>query len=221
MSGVKRSSGRRSNIYSESKYTNWSEYDPFDLEISTLPDRLKSELKIEIGSVLIPIYVRNLHSEFIHPVSAEDVKKILSKVPSKLLNSLEGIYLLGGTSKQLKASKKHFQYGCYQSRRIYLYAFPRWMLVEYWGTLPKPTTVKEYESMGAKWKQDESGGWWLEFDRLSLRRFYLFDVLLHELGHHTDKRVWSRDNKSAEGYAEWFARDCTRLIRIDSNEKIF
>ncbi len=67
--------------------------------------------------------------------------------------------------------------------------------------------------MGAKWKQDESG-WWLEFDRLSLRRFYLFDVLLHELGHHVDKRVWKRDTISAERYAEWFAQEYARLIKM-------
>ncbi|MGD1941771.1 MAG: hypothetical protein ACFB0G_10705, partial [Leptolyngbyaceae cyanobacterium] len=62
------------------------------------------------------------------------------------------------------------------------------MLKDHWGKHPKPTTIQEYERMGAKWIQDESG-WYLEFDRLSLRRFYLYDVLLHELGHHVDQRL--------------------------------
>lgn len=211
MSGLKRGSSERSNRYTESKYTNWSQYNPFDLEISTLPDDLKCELNIETDTAIVPVYIRNLHTDFIRPVEAEDVKELLSYVPSDFLNSLHGIYLLGGTSKQLRASKKHFRYGCYHCRRIYLYAFPRRMLCEHWGKLPKPTIVEEYKRMGAEWKQNNSS-WWLKFERSSLKRFYLFDVLLHELGHHVDKRVWSRDTESAERYAEWFAREYSRLI---------
>jgi hypothetical protein len=211
MSGLKRGSSERSNRYSESKYTNWSRYNPFDLEISTLPEELKPEINIETGTAIVPVYTRDLHTDFIRPVEVEDVRKLLSSVPSDFLDSLRGIYLLGGTSKQLRASKKHFRYGCYGSGRIYLYAFPRWMLTELWGQLPKPTVVEEYKRMGAQWKQSDSG-WWLEFDRSSLKRFYLFDVLLHELGHHVDKQVWSRDTESAERYAEWFAQEYARLI---------
>lgn len=211
MSGLKRGSSERSNRYSESKYTNWSRYNPFDLEISTLPEELKPEINIEAGAAIVPVYTRDLHPDFIRPVEVKDIRGLLSRVPSDFLNSLRGIYLLGGTSKQLKASKKRFRYGCYESGRIYLYAFPRWMLTELWGQLPKPTIVEEYRRMGAQWKQSDSG-WRLEFDQSSLKRFYLFDVLLHELGHHVDKRVWSRDTESAERYAEWFAQEYARLI---------
>lgn len=216
MSGLKRGSGERSNRYSESKYTNWCRYNPFDLEISALPDDLRSELNIETGTALVPVYKRDLHTDFMRPVEPEDVRDVLCRVPSDFLNSLRGIYLLGGTSKQLRASKKRFRYGCYGYGRIYLYAFPRRMLRERWGRLPKPTIVEEYQRMGAQWKQNDSG-WWLEFDRSSLKRFYLFDVLLHELGHHADKRVWSRDTESAERYAEWFAREYARSIANSSD----
>ena len=212
MSGIKRSGGERSNRYSESKYTNWSRYNPFDLEISSLPEYLNPEASVEKESGLISIYVRDLHPEFIYPVRSEDVKNLFSKVLPSFLNDLHSIYLLGGTSKQLKASKKHFRYGCYESGTIYLYAFPKWMLKEKWGKRPKPTAVEEYERMGAQWKQDKSG-WWLEFDRTSLKRFYLYDVLLHELGHHIDKRVWKRDTASAERYAKWFAQEHARMIQ--------
>jgi hypothetical protein len=211
MSGLKRGSSERSNRYSESKFTNWSRYNPFDLEISTFPEELKPEINIETGAAIVPVYTRDLHTDFIRPVEVEDVRGLLSSVPSDFLNSLRGIYLLGGTSKQLRASKKRFRYGCYESGRIYLYAFPRWMLTEIWGQLPKPTIVEEYRRMGAQWNHSDSG-WQLEFDPSSLKRFYLFDVLLHELGHHVDKRVWSRDTESAERYAEWFAQEYARLI---------
>src|SRR5260221_172325 len=38
------------------------------------------------------------------------------------------------------------------------------------------------------------------FDKESLRRFYLFDVVLHEVGHHVDRHRTSGD---AERYARW------------------
>lgn len=211
MSGMKRSGGERSNLYTESKYTNWSRYNPFDLEISSLSERLRPKCGLEIDSAVISIYIRDLHPEFIHPIQPRDVKELLSKIPANFLNNLHSIYLLGGTTKQLKISKNSFRYGCYGSGIIYLYAFPKWMLKEYWGQRPKPTIVEEYERMGAQWEQDKSG-WWLEFDRTSLRRFYLYDVLLHELGHHVDKRAGLRDTASAERYAEWFAQEYARMI---------
>ena len=215
MSGFKRNSSQRSNRYSESKYTNWTNYDPFSLEISTLPNNLRSESIIEVCSTSVPIYVRPLHSEFMRPFDTKDVKDLLSKLPSSFLKSLNGIYLLGGTAKQLKSSKRCFCYGCYMGRSIYLHAFPKRMLTENWQKLPKPSIVEEYERMGANWKQDKLG-WHLEFDRFSLKRFYLLDVLLHELGHHLDKRVWERDNRSAEGYANWFAQEYARLLTMYS-----
>jgi len=55
-------------------------------------------------------------------------------------------------------------------------------------------------------------GWCVEFTEESLRAFYLLDVLLHELGHHVDERVWSRDVQSAERFAEWFAGERSRLL---------
>jgi hypothetical protein len=42
----------------------------------------------------------------------------------------------------------------------------------------------------------------LQFDSSSLRRFYLYDVLLHEVGHHVDRDHMS---ENAERYASWFA----------------
>jgi hypothetical protein len=219
MSGFKRSGGERSNRYSESKYTNWSRYNPFDLEISALSKNMRSILEIATDSETIPIYARDLHTEFIRPTEVKDVAELLSRVPSDFLKSLRGISLLGGTSKQLRASKKRFQYGCYcnWSSQIYLYAYPRRMMKEYWGHLPKPEIVEEYSRMGAKWKPDCSG-WWLIFDESSIRKFYLFDVLLHEIGHHVDRRSRRRDTTSAERYAEWFAQEYAQSILKPSDD---
>lgn len=150
MSGLKRSGGERSNMYSKSKYTNWSRYNPFDLEISALPENLHSKLNVVTDLGTLPIYVRDLHPEFIRPVEAKDVAELLSRVPSDFLKFLDGIYLLGGTSKQLIASRRYFRYGCYWHSQIYLYAFPCRRMKQYWSHLPKPAIVEDYRRMGAE-----------------------------------------------------------------------
>jgi hypothetical protein len=88
---------------------------------------------------------------------------------------------------------------------------------EYWSHLPKPAIVEEYRRMGAEWKPDHSG-WWLIFNESSIRRFYLYDVLLHELGHYVDKRSQSRSTASAERYAEWFAQEYAQSILKPSDD---
>jgi hypothetical protein len=60
----------------------------------------------------------------------------------------------------------------------------------------------------------ETGGrWFLQFTEASLRRFYLCDVLLHELAHHIDERTFSRPTDAAERFAEWFAQEQARQSR--------
>jgi hypothetical protein len=76
-------------------------------------------------------------------------------------------------------------------------------MTEVWPHLPKPSVRREYERAGAFWRQ-VTGGWQLEFAPESLRRFYLNDVLLHEVGHHVNRG--SRKNKrDAEAFANWMA----------------
>ena len=60
----------------------------------------------------------------------------------------------------------------------------------------------------------ETGGrWFLHFTKASLRWFYLYDVLLHELAHHIDERTFTRPKDAAERFAEWFAQEQARQSR--------
>jgi len=52
----------------------------------------------------------------------------------------------------------------------------------------------------------------LEFTETSLSRFYLYDVLLHELGHHVDRRERQHDRRASENYAKWFAEVQARSL---------
>lgn len=55
------------------------------------------------------------------------------------------------------------------------------------------------------------------FEPHQLRRFYLEDLLLHEVGHHVDWRYWSAANKKGvEEFAEQYAVTWARKLRSRS-----
>jgi hypothetical protein len=86
------------------------------------------------------------------------------------------------------------------------------MLTQRWSKMPKPSVAKEFTRFGATFVPEGKGGALLTFDEPSMRLFYLYDVLLHEVGHHAD-REGNADN--AERYAHWFA-DFQRARLLDS-----
>ena len=214
MKGPKRGSGQRSNLYSESKYSNWSPFDPFESEINALPAKMPPADSVHRGEALdpVPIYVRDVHAEFVRPCEPAEVKATLEDVPRQFLTGLKSVCLLAGTTKQSKVSAgRLFRYGCYGRGEIYLHAFPRRLLSEVWPHHPKPSILQEYRRAGAQFTRTESG-WKLQFTMDALRRFFLFDVLLHELGHHVEYVSGkTNDRKSAERFANWFAQYAARL----------
>ena len=219
--GHKRGSGQRSNWYSESKFSNWSPFDPFGSEINALPSSIKPALTIEAcPGTRTAIVVRDLHPRFIRPVTPEDVKATILKVPPEFVKGLEAVYLLGGTAKQEKvALGALFRFGCYRNCRAYLHAFPKRSLVRRFSNLPPPHVVQEYERAGATYTH-ESDGWVLRFSPDTLRSFYLYDVLLHEIGHHVDRSDYFKKNEVAgERYAAWFTTFCSQQMADDKDAR--
>ncbi|MCA9412576.1 MAG: hypothetical protein KC944_15280, partial [Candidatus Omnitrophica bacterium] len=128
---------------------------------------------------------------------------------------MSGIYLLGGTKKQLRCfNGPLFRYGAYSPSRIFLYAFPKDIPGYNCGSLPKPTIQREYERMGGRFTL-QGKQWVLKFDEESLRNFYLWDVLPHEIGHHVDRANFYTDNRRSERFAEWFAQEFFRCADLD------
>ena len=208
MKGHSGSGGQRSNMYSESKCSNWRAFDPFESEISTLPLKQKPDCYVEVAGeeLRIPIYVRETHPSFLRACEGFDIKETLEKVPGKYLQHLRSITLLAGTNKQAKVSEGSlFRYGCYGWGEIYLHAYPKRILSELWKNRPKPSRAAEYRKAGAVFESVE-GGWRLNFSKEALRNFYLNDVLLHELGHHVERiEEKKKDHRSSERFADWFA----------------
>ena len=201
MTGAAKGSGPRSGAYSDQRFTNWSTHDPYWSEVETLPRKMRPRVEVDRESdVPLGIYDRPIAEGFMRPCTPRDVADVLSTIPDEFLADLTGVFLLGGTNRQ--RSLTTVTYGMYSRGRIFLCAYSKRMLTHAWSKMPKPSVAKEYTKFGANFAADGKGGASLTFDESSLRQFYLFDVLLHEVGHHVDREGNADD---AERYAHWFA----------------
>jgi hypothetical protein len=162
--------------------------------------RPRVEVERNLGGSL-GIYDRPIAPGFVRPCTPEAVANVLGVIPNAFLHDLTGVFLLGGTTRQRSLTTKT-TYGMYSRGRIFLCAYPQKLMTQKWARMPKPSVTKEYTKFGATLVPHGKGGALLTFDESSLRQFYLYDVLLHEVGHHVD-----RDDKAdnAERFAHWFA----------------
>ena len=168
MSAHSNGSGPRSNRYSENRFTNWSEYEPWWLEVQAVFKHFDSRIAKR------PTFPKIVELEpidgFIRPCSAREVEAQLMNCPEHFLKGLRAVFILSGTVKQLKGcTRSAVFYGHYWNSCVFLHAYP-------FGRA----------------------------DLVWLRRFYLRDVLMHEIGHHFDLRNITA--KDRERFAERFAR---------------
>jgi hypothetical protein len=201
MVGNPKGSGQRSNMYSGQRFTNWSPHDPYGAEVETIPRKTRPRVTVNRDpEVSLGIFDRPIADGFVRPWTVSDVADVLRAIPREFLIDLAGVFLLGGTARQRRLAKR--VYGMYSAQRIFLFALPENKLVEHLPKMLKPSVAKEFTKFGATVTPDGNGAALLTFDQSSLRQFYLYDVLLHEVGHHVD-RDGRADN--AERYAHWFA----------------
>jgi hypothetical protein len=193
-------------MYSESRYSNWSTYDPQQSELNKSATAKPTTLAILDNEYEIPIVVMPLHGRFVRPFDAMDVKRVLSLIPSDMLLGLRRIALLGGTTRQEKSAwNDGWCYGCYGYGCVTLFAFPERRRVWQSPNLHKPAEIHAYQRAGVEITH-ENGDWVYRFTDDSIRRFYLWDVLVHEIGHHVDRDHPDRSKARSERFAEWFAR---------------
>jgi len=133
MNAASHSSGPRSNAYSESKFTNWTEYNPWIMEAraalkrydAKMPERPKFPRIIEIRPQIC---------DFIYPCTALQVEYRLKKMRADDLHGLRAVFLLAGTRKQQTSWRSGFSYwGVYGWSCVFLCAYPfdlasRWNL---------------------------------------------------------------------------------------------
>lgn len=124
MNAHSKSSGPRSNAYSESKFTNWALYDPFFAEARSAYKRFDQRLPAHPTFprvVALPL----LAPDFIHPAKRTEVEQRLRRMPPEHLIDLRAVFLLGGTRKQQHSWTSSLGcYGMYWRECVFLCAHP-------------------------------------------------------------------------------------------------
>jgi len=123
MSAHNRGSGPRSNSYSESKFTNWAEYEPWWLEIQAVLKRFDGRIAKRPSFPKI-IELKALNG-FIRPCSQKEVEAKLIRCRPEFLKGLRAVFILSGTTKQLKSWRPGISfYGHYWKSCVFLHAYP-------------------------------------------------------------------------------------------------
>jgi hypothetical protein len=132
MSAHHQSSGPRSNAYSESKFTNWTNYDPFWAEALAAFKRFDGRLS-RYPAFPHVVTLPPLAPDFIHAAKRPEVIQRLRRMPSEHLEELRIVFLLGGSRKQERSWRTSLgAYGFYWRRCVFLcahtYQLGRWDL---------------------------------------------------------------------------------------------
>ena len=149
-------------------------------------------------------FVENPSRDYYHPCKPEEYLEVLKRLPSHQTRGVKGIILRATPKTDLKL-------GIAASRRfscVILNSFPKdkkWVFEK----KPSKAMIKCCEPFCSNWTE-KKGAWVLNWDDLGVRRFYLFHLFLHEIGHMNDRYTTSRTKR--ENYAESFARDMAEWL---------
>ncbi len=151
---------------------------------------------------------------FIHPITVQEVKNRIARLPAPFLKNLEVVKFSRLTKKRALFPRYGMQWGS----AIYLYPMEA-NLEEVYSSPPTPQQWIDAQMYGGEWLQD--GAWWvLKWNPDTIRDFYLNSVLIHEIGHVHDER--NSRSIDRERYADWFAIEygyrVSRGRRTESNK---
>lgn len=196
--------GPRSNAYSMSKCSNWSEFHPWHSSVVRAFER-NLPATTDSTSRHPTIRIEKTHEDFLYPVSEPDLLRALDGLPTSFTEGLRGVLVLAGSKKQARVARRQYFYGAYWRECVFLAPFPRAFLDVTHRRAPNPIVLEGWRRAGVELTETPSG-LRVRFEERSLRSFYLRDVLMHEIGHHVDRRRNVPVARS-ERFAEWFASE--------------
>ena len=162
-----------------------------------------------------PVYFQdNPSKDFFYPVTIEEIKAVIARLPPKHTEYLTHIWLRKNDKKDYEKGKTY--QGCFVCgsgvHLIVLYAFPVDLKMRFGKRKPLKKELKFYGNFSAELGQDEKG-WYLQWSASEIKNYYLNSLLLHEIGHHVDfiyYHYWSnasrkRDEAFADDYAVFWS----------------
>ncbi len=134
---------------------------------------------------------------YVHVVETDEVRQRIAELPDRFTREIEVVQFSAMTRKRSIFPCYGMQWG----QAVYLYPMED-SLTEVYVQPPRPQQVIETRMYGGRWSEQD-GTWLLQWNRRSIRDFYLHNVLIHEIGHLNDDR--NRSYRDRERYADWFA----------------
>lgn len=150
------------------------------------------------------IFVENPSRTHFHPCNPEEYLDLIKRLPDFETKYLKAIVLR-------RTSKSDQKLGVEARRRfscVLINAFPRSLRLT-WSKTPSEFSRRHYEPWCNTWGTDGSK-WWLEWTLEEIRRYYLFHLFLHELGHINQPAYHSL--KRREDFAENYALEMARKL---------
>ncbi len=169
-------------------------------------------LQVPPSDVETPIFiVDNASRNLYFPITIDDIKDFLKKLPEKHTENLTHIWLRKMTSKEYE--KEGSCQGCFICGSgvslIVLYPFPTHLKMKFGIKKPSNRTLKWYSAFEPELIH-YNGEWMLKWTEEKIKNYYLEGLLLHEVGHQIDsvyQRYWSPNYKRqrAENFADNYA----------------
>jgi hypothetical protein len=195
--------GVRQDRFSGSKVSKRTRFQPFYCATEGMYAKYYDRIK----NRTVPfIQIDRTHPEFIVPFSEEDIHSALARIPAAFIDGIKAILVPSGSRRQLAALERLHLLGEYWQQCIFLHPYPRRLMKMAFPRTPPPHVVQAYNRAEATIAETRTGIE-VSFDEASLKRYYLCDVLMHEIGHHNDHRLRSRPRGERERFATWFASE--------------
>ena len=162
-----------------------------------------------------PIFIiDNPSRDFYFPVTKDEVRETLQRLPENHTNHLTHIWLQR-IKKSDYLSHKTFQGSFVCGGGVYLIILHPFQVdnkMRFGKSKPLKKTLNYYRDFTMELKMDQDG-WFLQWTHEKIREYYLEILLLHEIGHSIDsfyKRYWSKSTKQkrekwADNYATVWA----------------
>ena len=150
------------------------------------------------------IVEENPSKNYFHPCSPGQIRSVLNELPTTLTEEIRAIVLRRVPridEKLMIDARRQFQ--C-----IILNSFPRNLRI-IWAEKPSQRIVRHMNIWCDNWSE-EDGDWVLQWTHGKIRSYYLYHLLLHEIGHIVDWRHNQRNRR--EGFAENFALGWARKL---------
>jgi hypothetical protein len=150
------------------------------------------------------LYCQNPSRDYFHPCEGFEYIQVINSLPEELTENLKAIVLP-------RISKYDAKYGVDAKRRyscILMNPFPTTMEM-IWEQKPLKATYKHYEPWCKRWHQ-KNGCFVLIWKMNELKRYYLYHLFLHELGH--INQPWFHSLNRREEFAENFALEWARKL---------